>query len=50
MDKEQTDLVLNLDQLKDLTRRIIGDCESNAESYRTGTADHDVLSELADTV
>ena len=42
MDTEQTELVLNLDQLKDLTRRTIGHYEFNAESYRTGTADHDV--------
>ena len=42
MDTEQTELILNLDQLKDLTRRTIGHYEFNAESYRTGTADHDV--------
>ena len=42
VDTEQTELVLNLDQLKDLTRRTIGHYEFNAESYRTGTADHDV--------
>ena len=42
MDTEQTDLVLNLDQLKDLTRRTIRHYEFNAESYRLGTADHDV--------
>ena len=42
MDTEQTELVLNLDQLKDLTRRTIGHYEFNAESYRQGTADHDV--------
>jgi len=50
VDTEQTDLVLNLVQLENFTRRIIGDYESNAEIYRTGTADHNVLSELADTV
>ena len=38
----QTELILNLVQLKDLTRRTIGHYEFNAESYRTGTADHDV--------
>ena len=42
VDTEQTELVLNLDQLNDLTRRTIGHYEFNAESYRTGTADHDV--------
>ena len=42
MDTEQTVLILNYDQLKDLTRRTIGHYEFNAESYRTGTADHDV--------
>ena len=42
MDTEQIDLVLNLDQLKDLTRRTIGHYEFNAESYRLGIADHDV--------
>ena len=42
MDTEQTELILNFDQLKDLTRRTIGHYEFNAESYRTGTADHDV--------
>ena len=42
MDTEHTELILNLDQLKDLTRRSIGHYEFNAGSYRTGTADHDV--------
>ena len=42
MDTEQTELVLNLEQIKDLTRRTIGHYEFNAESYRQGTADHDV--------
>ena len=42
MDTVQTELILNLVQLKDLTRRTIGHYEFNAESYRTGTADHDV--------
>ena len=42
MDTEQTELILNLDQLKDLTRRTIGHYELNAKSYRLGTADHDV--------
>ena len=42
MDTEQTELILNLDQLKDLTRRTIGHYEFNAESYRLGTEDHDV--------
>ena len=42
MDTEQTELILNLDQLKDLTRRTIGHYEFNAENYRLETAYHDV--------
>ena len=42
MDTKQTQLILNFDQLKDLTRRTICHYELNAECYRTGTADHDV--------
>ena len=47
MDTEQTELFLNLDQLQELTRRTIGHYEFNAESYRTGTADHDVSQNYA---
>ena len=47
MDTEQTELFLNLDQLKELTRRTIGHYEFNAESYRIGTADHDVSQNYA---
>ena len=47
MDTEQTGLVLNLDQLKDLTRRTIGHYEFNAESYQIGTEDHDVSQNYA---
>jgi len=47
VDTEQTELFLNLDQLQELTRRTIGHYEFNAESYRTGTADHDVSQNYA---
>ena len=47
MDTEQTELFLYLDQLKELTRRTIGHYEFNAESYRIGTADHDVSQNYA---
>ena len=47
MDTEQTELFLNLDQLQELTSRTIGHYEFNAESYRTGTADHDVFQNYA---
>ena len=47
MDTEQTEFFLNLDQLKELTRRTIGHYEFNAESYRIGTADHDVSQNYA---
>ena len=46
-DSGQTELNLDLEQLQELTRRTIGHYEFNAESYRTGTADHDVSQNYA---